>query len=265
MTLAGSIRVSVEPFEETLDRGGKGRDVVCCSRSNDRVRSIEIAMCELVSHARNLRPRNGRFALQQFRIDVFHRFADLDESHANGVEHDVVVDASSLEVVGDCSARHLDVNQPFSYGTAHSGIASASTRSATSGLRLFAGTMSTLQPKMRSASLRILPSANRPMSGAMSTSRSMSLCGPSSPRATLPKSRTWVAPKAWRLRSNRLRLPSTDWLLEDVGGDGTRATSSSKPAAETSLRRVSRLGSLLADSYALTTLWAMCALSASCT
>ena len=50
MTLAGSIRGGGEPFEETLDRCRKGRDVLGRSRSNDRVRSIEIAMCELVSH-----------------------------------------------------------------------------------------------------------------------------------------------------------------------------------------------------------------------
>ena len=62
-------------------------------------------MCELVSHTRNLCPRDRRFALQQLRIAVLHCFTDLDESHANGVEDDVVVDAGSLEVVGD---RRLD-------------------------------------------------------------------------------------------------------------------------------------------------------------
>ena len=66
-------------------------------------------MGELVPHARNIRPRDGRLAFQQLRIDILHRFADLNDSDANGVEDDVVVGAVACEVVGDGSAGHLDV------------------------------------------------------------------------------------------------------------------------------------------------------------
>jgi len=141
-----------------------------------------------------------------------------------------------VKVTGDRFEGRLDVHRPLSHETAHSEITSASTRSATSGLRLFAGTMSTAVPRIRSASLRICPRPKSPTLGTTSTSRSMSLSRPSLPRATLPNSRTLLAPRFLKARNSLLALVSTEVLRSDLGADGTSWRLRSNPAAATSSR-----------------------------
>ena len=74
----------------------------------------------------------------------------------------------------------------------------------------------------------------------------MSLAGPSSPRATLPKSLTLRAPSFISARSSCSLLRSTDARNRDLSAAGRTANSKSKPAAPTIFFSISTLGSRLA-------------------
>ena len=69
--------------------------------------------------------------------------ADLDQAHANGVEHEAVLEAAPLHVGRDRRCSSQDVLESFIVTAAHSGIASASAPARTFGLSESAGATST--------------------------------------------------------------------------------------------------------------------------
>jgi DNA-binding transcriptional ArsR family regulator len=120
----------------------------------------------------------------------FSRLADL------GRPQDRVV---GVEITVSQMIAHggLNVGQPLPFLVGHSSTNSRSARARTAGFRSLAGTRSTLVPRMASSSSWTRPSPSRPISGGKSTSRSTSLSGRSSPRATLPKTRIRGPQPAW--------------------------------------------------------------------
>ncbi|GGJ94785.1 hypothetical protein GCM10011372_36330 [Agromyces bauzanensis] len=67
-------------------------------------------MRELVTHLRDLLPRDVGLGRGGGRIEVFDRLPDLDEANANRIEHDAVV-VGSCRVVLDHPARDEDVSE----------------------------------------------------------------------------------------------------------------------------------------------------------
>lgn len=98
-------------LQKPFHRGGQGWNIAQSSRANDGVCGVEIAMSQLVAHARNLHPWDVRFAREDCLVNVLDRLADLDEADTNGVEHDVIVDVLTGNLAGDGLASGLDVEQ----------------------------------------------------------------------------------------------------------------------------------------------------------
>src|SRR5260370_26014213 len=138
---------------------------------------------------------------------------------ADGVEYQAVGQVTSSQVGADDIDGCLSVGQSLPFPVGHSATRSCSARARTAGFRSLAGARSILVPRMASSSAWTRPSPSRPMSGGKSTSRSTSLSGRSSPRATLPKTRrlvtSWAAAAATRSRRFRLtcRPAGPDSLL----------------------------------------------------
>jgi len=120
--------------------------------------------------------------------------ADLDEPHSDGVEDQAVGESPALHVRRDhrCCRKDIVESLPVS---SHKGIASASTCDARPTLRFAAGTTSTSRLRVSAISRSRPRRPRRPTSPRRSTSRSTSLALVSSPRATLPNTRTFVAPR----------------------------------------------------------------------
>ena len=75
------------------------------------VRRVEVSMRELISHRRDFPPRDVGLLRRQRCIDVLDGFAYLDESNANGVEHQPVVERASFQVPVDSADGVEDVEQ----------------------------------------------------------------------------------------------------------------------------------------------------------
>src|SRR5262249_26037416 len=151
---------------------------------------------EVVSHPGYLPPRDGWLGGEQVIGQGLDRLADLQQADADSVEDQPVRQVTAFQVGANRVDRSLDVGQPLTVPVGHSTIRSDSTRSRTPGLRSAAGIRSTRLPRMPSRSASRRPSPNRLSPGGKSASRSTSLPGWSSPRATLPNTRKLLTPCA---------------------------------------------------------------------
>ncbi len=113
--------------EQTLDRGHERRQIVIDRRPDDRVGGVEVTVCEVVAHPSDIHPRNIRLAIQQLRGDRSDGLADLDETHAYGIEDQPVVEVATTEVIADRGNGSQDVLETLTIASAHNGIASANT------------------------------------------------------------------------------------------------------------------------------------------
>ena len=131
---------------------------------DERMSGVEVAVGEHVAHARDLGPRELGFQASRLVIEFLDRLSDLDEPHPDRIEHEVVGCLGALGVIGDSFRRHGDVDEAAGGIPTHSGTASRSTRSATSGFNPDAGATSTERPRIASAALCMRSSAKRPAS-----------------------------------------------------------------------------------------------------
>jgi len=125
--------------------------------------------------------------------DVLDGFTDLDEPDTHGVEDQSVMEVTPAEVRRYGLGRGDDVFEALVLTSAHSGTASCRTCSRSRGFSPSAGTTSTATPSSSVSSRSSPMSSSSPTPSSRSTSRSTSLEGPSSPRATLPKTRRLCA------------------------------------------------------------------------
>ncbi len=192
-------------------------------------------------------------------------FADLDPPKTNSIEDQSVAEIASLLVSANGLDGVDDVGQPLLVVTTHNGIASRSASARTAGRRPSAGTTSTGTPSTSFSSRSIRPNVTRLDRGDRSTRISTSLSGVSSPRATLPNTRTLEAPNFSAVASTclrrclRRRPSAVSGNPGSAPGAGSSRTSNRWPVAAISRSRVPNDGSRRPDSYALTTLWATCA------
>lgn len=181
-------------FIDQLRNGGtQRRQLLVDDVVHDGMIGVEIAMSELVAHTGNRPPANARDARQQVRIDVLDSLPDLDQSGSAGVVDDPLMQIALGQVPADGVDGFEDVGQPGRSSSTHRAMASASTLSRRNDRRDDGVPMSTLTP---SSSSKSQPSSSKSRGfaiGSRSTSRSMSLSGASSPRATLPNTRTFDA------------------------------------------------------------------------
>ena len=71
----------------SLDQGTtSSRAIVFDRRGDNRVRGIEVPMCQAVSHARDLGPRQVGLIGEEVGRKRLHGFPDLYQPYANGVE-----------------------------------------------------------------------------------------------------------------------------------------------------------------------------------
>ncbi len=82
---------SVQFIEHSTDRSFQTRDVVAGGRRHDRMSRIEVAVREVVPHARDVGPGNIGFTCCERPFEIFDSLPDLDETSADGVEHDLIV------------------------------------------------------------------------------------------------------------------------------------------------------------------------------
>ena len=174
--------------------------------------------------------------------------------------------SSLVERVGLLLERSSGVlGQPLLVVTTHNGIASRSASARTAGRRPSAGTTSTGTPSTSLSSRSNRPNVTRLDRGDRSTRMSTSLSEVSSPRATLPNTRTLEARNFSAVASTclrrclRRRPSAVSGNPGSAPGAGSSRTSNRWPVAAISRSRVPNDGSRRPDSYALTTLWATCA------
>src|SRR5579884_231003 len=210
-------------------------------------------MGQAVPHSGNLYPWHVGLLCQQLSGESLDGLTNLDQSGAHRVEDEAIGEIAALQMAPDSLNRGEDVLQALVIMAAHTGCASARTKRATPDLRSPAGIRSTLTPRSASRSRSARPSPTSPMPGGTSTSRSMSLAAVSSPRTTLPKTRTFVSPyraaisrtsALWRARC-RARLPRS---LPSRGLCSCTRTLSSQPVAWTRRWSVGRDGWRAPDS-----------------
>jgi hypothetical protein len=211
-------------------------------------------MREPIAHPGDVLPGDVRLMSPNIGTDRFDRLTGLNQSNANSVENEAVAERAALEVAFDRRQRLRDVFEPLIVTSTHSGIASLSASSRTPRRRLSAGATSTRVPSIRLSSRSSAPSATRLVRGARSTSKSVSLSGRSSPRATLPKTLRFDAPK-WaaaatsgfrRCRNHRPR--GVSGRPGRASGSGSSSSVRWCPVAATSRRNVLKEGSRLPDS-----------------
>src|SRR5450830_1269509 len=206
-----------------------------------------------------LDPNAGTITFQQYAEDVWLPSRHLEVTTRAGYQsylRDVVVIRVALH--GQLGAVDRvdafdDVAQAFGVRPAHSGTASARAFAATCGASASTGTTSTCSP---SSAVRSSPSAargNRPRERtSMSTSRSMSASARSCPRATDPKTLTFVAPCLRATRRIRSRLRRSFAILgvrtSRRRGEASAASSRRAPMAASNRSRVSTDGELDPDS-----------------
>ena len=88
--------VASEPGHHALHRRDERRQIVVDGCLDDVMGGVEVAMGELVTHSRHVSPRDLGLSGQEVGGDVLDRFADLDETHSNGVEDEAVIETSAL-------------------------------------------------------------------------------------------------------------------------------------------------------------------------
>ena len=119
---------------------------------HDCVRSVEVAMSEPVAHLAYPVPRNLGLICDQIYRQGFDRFTDLDQTYTDGVENESFAEFTAAQVSLDRIDGRENVLEALVIEAAQSGIAAASTDSATLGLRSLAGTRSTRAPSNSSTS-----------------------------------------------------------------------------------------------------------------
>src|SRR5712692_1056608 len=232
---------------EESDRPFQFRQVFVDGSLQDRVRSVEVAMGEMIAHAGDLAPGNGWLRGEQVVWQCLDRLAYLQQPDPNGIEDKAVGKGAALQVGTDRVDGGLDIRQPLALSVAHSVTRSCSILARTPGLRSCAGIKSTRAPSMASMSAWTRPNPNRLMPGGMSASMSTSLSARSSPRATLPNTRRFLIPRAAATptRSCRLRhtrRPTGPASRAISGACRRRPITRSKPAASTSAARTGMEG-----------------------
>jgi len=88
---------------------------------------IEVAVREPIAHSGDISPGDLRLGREETLREVFDGLADLDEAHPHGVEHESVIESTTIEVRPDRQDRGSDVVQPVARLSAHSGLRSGST------------------------------------------------------------------------------------------------------------------------------------------
>ena len=58
----------------------------------------KVTVCEVVPHTGDVTPGNFRLACENLRVDLFDRFANLDQADSHGVEDETVVEAATPNV-----------------------------------------------------------------------------------------------------------------------------------------------------------------------
>lgn len=135
--------------------------------------------------------------------------SDLQQPDPDRVEDQPVGQISTRRVGADGGDCGQYVLQTLGLAVRHSGTTPAAMRRETSDLSPSAGTRSMVEPSTDSSASRARPRRIRLVPGGKSASRSRSLPGRSSPRATLPNTRSPVRPCAAAVSTRRLRLRRT--------------------------------------------------------
>ena len=89
---------------------------------------VEVPVREVVPHAGDLPPRDGRLGGEQVIRECLDGLADFQQPDPDGVEYQAVGQVAALQVGADRVDRGLDVGQPLMFPVAQSAISSGSTR-----------------------------------------------------------------------------------------------------------------------------------------
>ena len=101
------VNIAPHPSDGAVQLG----QVVVDGGLHDGVVGVEVAMGEVVAHARDLAPRDRRIGCQQLGRQRFDGFADLEQADAYGVEYQPVCEGAAREVRPDCRNGGCDVVQ----------------------------------------------------------------------------------------------------------------------------------------------------------
>ena len=116
------------------------------------MRGVEVAVGEVVPHAGDLRPRQGRLRGQEPLGEGLDRLANFDQTNPHSVEDDPVMEIAGFKMSPNSIDGGNNVLKTLTFPAAQIGTASASTSKANCGLRSPAGTRSTGAPSRRSSS-----------------------------------------------------------------------------------------------------------------
>ena len=66
---------------------------------------VEVAVREPIAHSGDISPGDLRLGREETLREVFDGLADLDEAHPHGVEHESVIESTTIEVRPDRQDR----------------------------------------------------------------------------------------------------------------------------------------------------------------
>ena len=83
---------------EAANRVYERREVVFDGGADDGVVGVEVAVCQVVSHASDVLPWDGRLTGEQLGVEILDRLADLDEPHSDRIEDQAIGEGAALQV-----------------------------------------------------------------------------------------------------------------------------------------------------------------------
>lgn len=88
-----------------MNRRDKRWQIVGDGGLNDCVGCVEVSVREMVTHGGDIDPGDAGLGREQFWVDGFDGFADLDESDPDCVEDQPIFESAAASVVGDRLGR----------------------------------------------------------------------------------------------------------------------------------------------------------------